>query len=239
MKVLLAVLVGAVGCGSSPPAQTPPSTPPPDAPASSLTAVPTSAGLNDEGLEAMYAGNYALASEKFRNAAALVPEPKYFFNLCTSLFQEGKFSEAKTACGAVDTNQATPALVEKAHKLSAKIDDEAHRQGINVAPDSTPVRTSGGQAEIASKQNDEGVELMYVKKYAEASAKFRDAVARVPEPKYFFNLCTSLFQEGKFSEGLAACDGVAKNNPTPALQDKTNKMIERIKAEAKAQRISL
>ena len=47
------------------------------------------------------------------------------------------------------------------------------------------------QAEIAAKLNDEGKELMYGGHIAEASAKFAEAVARVPEAKYFFNLCTS------------------------------------------------
>ena len=95
------------------------------------------------------------------------------------------------------------------------------------------------QADLAAKLNEEGKTLMYAQKYAEASAKFRDAVARVPEPKYFFNLCTSLFQEGKFSEALTSCNAVAKNNPTPALQTKANKLIDKIRGEAKAQGISL
>jgi hypothetical protein len=95
------------------------------------------------------------------------------------------------------------------------------------------------QAELASKLNDEGKDLMYDGKFAEASAKFRDAVARVPEPKYFFNLCTSLYQEGKFSDAMTACGGVGKNNPTPDLDTKAKKMIERIETEAKAQNITL
>ncbi|MEO8705878.1 MAG: hypothetical protein ABI867_37955 [Kofleriaceae bacterium] len=91
------------------------------------------------------------------------------------------------------------------------------------------------QAEIASRLNDEGKEAMYGNNYAEATAKFRQAIARVPEPKYFFNLCTSLFQEGKFGEAVAACEAVDKNNPTPDLTSKTAKLEGRIKEEAKAQ----
>jgi tetratricopeptide (TPR) repeat protein len=205
------------------------------------------AGFNEEGKKAMFAGNYALASEHFRAAVARVPEAKYFFNLCTSLFQEGKFSEALTSCDAVEKNQPTPELSEKAKNLTAKINAEASKQGIAmsppsndpVVPDSSKVPSSGGQAAIAAKLSDEGVQLMYAKKYAEATAKFREAVARVPEPKYFFNLCTSLFQEGKFSEGLTACNAVEKNHPTPALQAKAKKMSERIIAEAKAQGVQV
>jgi len=93
------------------------------------------------------------------------------------------------------------------------------------------------QADLAAKANEEGKELMYANKYAEASARFRDAVARVPEPKYFFNLCTSLFQEGKFGEALTACNAVDNNNPSNEQKAKAEKLRNRIKDEAKAQGI--
>jgi hypothetical protein len=95
------------------------------------------------------------------------------------------------------------------------------------------------QSEIAAKLNDEGKELMYGGKYAEASAKFAQAVGRVPEAKYFFNLCTSRFQEGNFGEALTACNAVANNNPTPELRAKADKLIGRVKDEAKKQGIDL
>jgi hypothetical protein len=95
------------------------------------------------------------------------------------------------------------------------------------------------QADIAAKANEDGKELMYGNKYAEASAKFREAVARVPEPKYFFNLCTSLFQEGKFSEALTACDAVEKNKPSADLQSKATKLIGRIESEATTQGLKI
>ncbi len=91
------------------------------------------------------------------------------------------------------------------------------------------------QAELAAKLNEDGKELMYSNKYTEASAKFREAVARVPEAKYFFNLCTSLFQEGKFSEALTACQAVDKNKPSAELQTKATKLTGRIQAEATTQ----
>ncbi len=95
------------------------------------------------------------------------------------------------------------------------------------------------QAELALKLNDEGKELMFAGKFGEASAKFRDAVARVPEPKYFFNLCTSLFQEGKFDEAMTACGAVDKNSPTADQRGKTEKLITKIKEEAKTQHVEL
>lgn len=95
------------------------------------------------------------------------------------------------------------------------------------------------QAAIAERLNDEGKELMFGGHIAEASAKFAEAVARVPEAKYFFNLCTSRAQEGKFGEALTACNAVYNNSPTAAQKDKADKLIGRIKEEAKAQGIDL
>lgn len=94
------------------------------------------------------------------------------------------------------------------------------------------------QAEIAARENEEGKTLMFSGKYAEASAKFQDAVARVPEPKYFFNLCTSRFQEGKFGEALTACNAADKN-ADDKLKTKTAKLVEKIQEEAQKQGIDL
>ena len=90
--------------------------------------------LADEGVAALTSGNFAVASAKFREAIARVPEPKYFFDLCVSLFQEGKFGEAMTACHAARANQASPGLNEKIQKLEDKIKAEARSQGITLPP---------------------------------------------------------------------------------------------------------
>ena len=62
-----------------------------------------------------------------------MPEPKYFFNHCTSLFQEGKFGEALTACNAADKN-ADDKLKDKIAKLVEQIHDEAKKQNIDLQP---------------------------------------------------------------------------------------------------------
>jgi hypothetical protein len=93
------------------------------------------------------------------------------------------------------------------------------------------------QAEIAVKLNDEGKRAVLAGELATASGKFREAVARVPEPVYSFNLCLSLYQEGKFGEALTACNAVEHNNPTPTVLDKTKRMMDRIRDEAKRQGI--
>ena len=100
------------------------------------------------------------------------------------------------------------------------------------------VALADSQHEIAERENEDGKTLMFGGKYAEASAKFQDAVARVPEPKYFFNLCTSRFQEGKFGEALTACNAADKNGDDK-LKAKTAKMTEKIRTEAQKQGIDL
>jgi hypothetical protein len=95
------------------------------------------------------------------------------------------------------------------------------------------------QAELANQANEEGKQLMYEDKAAEAAEKFRAAVARVPEPKYFINLCTALLQIGKLDDALTACQAVDLNNPNADQKDRAGKLIERIRQEADKQHLTL
>jgi hypothetical protein len=111
--------------------------------------------------------------------------------------------------------------------------------GLVVAASLYATAARAGQAEIAAQLNEEGKNLMFAQKYAEASAKFADAVARVPEAKYFFNLCMSRYQEGKFGEALTACNSVEKNGADDSLKGKAAKLTDKIKDTAKTQGIDL
>lgn len=96
------------------------------------------------------------------------------------------------------------------------------------------------QKEIAEKLYDEGAALVFKNKYPEASAKFRQAIARLPgEPKYYLSLCGSLFHEGKFGEALTACNAVGNNSPTDKQRANADKLTDLIKKEAKAQGIAI
>lgn len=95
------------------------------------------------------------------------------------------------------------------------------------------------QAELAAQANEEGKQLMYADKYAEAAKKFQEAVARVPEAKYFVNLCTARLQEGKLDEALTACNAVDLNNPSPDQKERAGKLVERIHQEADKQHLAL
>lgn len=95
------------------------------------------------------------------------------------------------------------------------------------------------QADIANRENEEGKQLMFQQKYADASAKFRDAAARTNEGKYYFNLCTSLYQEGKFGEAMTACNTADKNAPDDKLKDKVAKLRDKIQTDAKAANVDI
>ena len=105
-------------------------------------------------------------------------------------------------------------------------------------PISRPPPT-GTQAAIAERLNTEGEQQFAAKGYAQATMKFREAVARVPEPKYFTNLCQSLFYEGKFAEALTACHASLRMSPTADIERMTQRLVARILAEAKAQGITV
>ncbi len=97
----------------------------------------------------------------------------------------------------------------------------------------------GSSDEIAATMHWEGEEAYRRGKYDQASARFRIAVARVPEARYFYNLCASLYMEGKFTEALTSCNAVQRNNPTRDLVDKAAKLSLRVRDEARAQGITI
>ena len=98
---------------------------------------------------------------------------------------------------------------------------------------------TGSQAQIAWLAASEAIDAAKLGKWNDASAKFRDAVARVPAGPYFFNLCLALYKEGKFSEALTACNAVRNSEPTPALQTKADLMSTRVKLAARDQGIKV
>ncbi len=82
--------------------------------------------LNKDGEAELAAQRLVEAAAAFRDAAARVPEPLYFYNLARALEAQGKYSEAYTACNAA-TNASAPGskLHAQADALAAKLLHEA------------------------------------------------------------------------------------------------------------------
>jgi hypothetical protein len=94
------------------------------------------------------------------------------------------------------------------------------------------------QAQIAEQLNTEGKQAMYANNFAEAAQKFQQAVSRVPEPKYFVNLCTALLQIGKLDAALTACNAVDLNGSSEQ-KSRAATLIARINEEARKQNLQL
>jgi tetratricopeptide (TPR) repeat protein len=202
------------------------------------------AKLNEEGKNLLYEDQVDAAIKKFQEAVARVPEAKYFVNLCTALLQAGRLDQALSTCNAVELNNPTSDQRRKAALLIAKIRAEAKKQNLELhdtAPnDRAPTPTSSiSQAELATRWNEEGKALLYTDHFDAAIKKFQDAVSRVPEPKYFVNLCVALIQAGRLADALTACMAVELNNPTDDQRRKATELIARIKAEATKRGIEL
>lgn len=136
------------------------------------------------------------------------------------------------------TVQPSPAIPFEAPPTSPHmpLDD------VDLEPIATTAGTRGdssSQREIAERDNADGNRFMTVRRFAEATAKFREAATRVPEPAYFFNLCLSSYREGKLREASTACEAVFANAPSTTLEAKTRKLISKVRDEARHQGLSL
>jgi hypothetical protein len=98
----------------------------------------SASALNEAGKELMLAEKYDAAAAKFQEAAAMVPEAKYFINLCTARLQLGQLNEALTACNNAETGKPSPEQKTKIGKLITLINEEGKKQNI------TPVVGGGG-----------------------------------------------------------------------------------------------
>ena len=89
---------------------------------------------NEDGKALMFQGNFKGATEKFRDAADRAPEAKYFFNLCYSVYQQGIFGEALTACNNADKLNPDDTLKGKLSKLEDQIKTDAAAQHVDLQP---------------------------------------------------------------------------------------------------------
>lgn len=112
--------------------------------AAQQTPAERAAQLNDEGKRLWLEENdLPAAVEKFSQATMLSPEGRYYFNLCYSLHQLGRYREALTACEAVEPNGGDGKLLEKTKvviedlrkRLPAPDTDQGGDPGTGTDPD--------------------------------------------------------------------------------------------------------
>lgn len=94
--------------------------------------------LNDEGKAMIGRVDLAGAAAKFRQAIALVEDPRYVFNLCYALEKSGVLEEARRECQWVTTSRDTR-LANKAAALLASIDAQIAERAARRPPAPTPV----------------------------------------------------------------------------------------------------
>src|SRR6266568_7087302 len=95
--------------------------------------------------------------------------------------------------------------------------------------------TALAQNKKAEALNDEGKDLYTdAKDYEGATAKFRQAIAIAPDPRYYFNLGSALDKLDLYDQALQACDDVFQHKPKPDLATKTGKKAADIRQRMKA-----
>lgn len=83
---------------------------------------PRAEQLNERG-KSLYSDkkDYAGAAARFRQAIAISPDARYYYNLCAALEKLGKYEEALNACDEVFNHDPRPELGEKTGKRAAEI----------------------------------------------------------------------------------------------------------------------
>lgn len=225
----LTLVAALAACGASPP---------PAAPAAPLDPQPDCAGVV-VATEKFVGADHTPAAERDRvkSVVALRCVEDHWPVAATSCITAAADLDAAHACVREHLTVAQHERLMQALKpeSTTQVADKPFKSPVPDEPAPSPSAPASGQAAIAAKLNDEGSQLFMNMAFANASTKFREAVARVPEPRYFFNLCLSLFQEGKFAEALTACNAGTRANPPAPLRQKLDKATDMIKREAKAQ----
>ena len=92
-------------------------------------------------------------------------------------------------------------------------------------------------AQRANALNEEGRTLMFASppKYADAAAKFRQAIVLSPEGRFYYNLCIALYSTGDFGNALMSCQAVEPNGADEHLKAKVDKLIEKVKSVMRQQ----
>jgi hypothetical protein len=110
-----------------------------------LSPNPRAEALNDEG-KSLYSDrkDFAGAAEKFRQAIAVAPDARYYFNLCSAEAKLDHFDAALEACDEVYNHDPRPDLAEKTGKRTAEIHQRMRALRNGTAVSVTPGGETGG-----------------------------------------------------------------------------------------------
>lgn len=123
------------------------------APAAAETPAQQADKLNDEGKSLFAEKRYEDAHAKFREAATLSPEGRFYFNMCYALNFLERYDEAIQACEQVEAAGADAALLEKTDKALASLRDKAAARaparGVTASQTTEPGDDPAGPAPSA------------------------------------------------------------------------------------------
>ena len=93
-------------------------------------------------------------------------------------------------------------------------------------PTTPPAPVDESHRDEAEKLNDDGKQKVFVADLAGALAAFQQADALLPDPKYKYNLCSTLGLLEKWDEATAMCQKAIAKQPPAALRAKLDQKIE-------------
>lgn len=130
------------------------------APAWAETPAQQAEKLNDEGKALFADKRYEDAHAKFREAATLSPEGRFYFNMCYALNFLERYDEAIQACEQVEAAGADAALLDKTDKalasLSEKAAARAPARGVTASQTTEPGDDPAGPAPAAGDRPPPG-----------------------------------------------------------------------------------
>jgi hypothetical protein len=169
-------------------------------------------------------------------------------DLLGSAWIRGQSSQMAVS-GRMPEDQALDAVVDKIGEVMVQAGCGSPRVDRPVAetPAPPPASASAGDAgagepatavdpkvQKAEALNDDGKRKFREADVAGSAELFRQAIALVPDPRYYFNLCFAYETLKQWDAAIGACNDVLARNPTAELAEKTRTRIQTIRDKQSA-----